>query len=56
MPGWNDLVNEIKYNIEYGLHCNDLTGREMEDNICSAMDRFAKRNNLPTIDWEATDD
>lgn len=53
MPGWNDLVSEIKYNIEYGFHCSDLSFREMEGNICDALDRFAERNGLPTIDWEA---
>lgn len=55
MPGWNDLVDEIKYNIKFGLHCDDMTKGEMEDNICFAFDRFAKRNGLPTIDWEDED-
>ena len=55
MPGWKDLIDEIKYNIQYGFHCNDLNYREMEENICCALDRFAERNGLPAIDWEEDD-
>lgn len=48
---WNELVESIKYDIEYGFHCNDLNHREMEENICSALERFAEANGLPEPDW-----
>lgn len=56
MVGWNELIKTLKYNFEYGFHCNDLSHGEMEDNICFALDKFAKANGLPEVDWESTDD
>lgn len=50
--GFNDLIKTIKYNFQYGFHCNDLNSREMEEDICCALDRFARLNGLPEIDWE----
>lgn len=54
--GWEEFVRKIKYNIEYGFHCNDLSFNDMEDDICFAIDKFAKENGLPPVDWEAQDE
>lgn len=53
---WSETIAKIKYAIEYGFHCNDLSHRDMEEEICSALDRLGKENGMPEIDWEATDD
>ena len=50
--GWEDAIKRVKYAIEYGLHCNDLTFGEIEDDICFAFDMLAKENGMPEIDWE----
>lgn len=50
--GWEEAVKRIKYNIEYGFHCNDLSYHDMEDDICFIFDKLAKDNGLPEIDWE----
>jgi hypothetical protein len=52
IEGFEEAVNHIKYAIRYGLHCNDLTFGEIEDEICFALDLIASKNNLPEIDWE----
>ena len=54
--GWEDAVKRIKYNIEYGFHCNDLSHNDMEDDICFIFDQLAKQNGLPEIDWEYHED
>lgn len=54
--GWEEFVRKIKYNIEYGFHCNDLSFNDMEDDICFAIDKLAKENGLPPVDWEAEED
>lgn len=51
--GWEEFVRKIKYNIEYGFHCNDLSFNDMEDDICFAIDHLAEQNGLPPVDWEA---
>jgi hypothetical protein len=55
ISGWEEFVRKIKYNIEYGFHCNDLSFNDMEDDICFAIDKLAKENGLPPVDWEARD-
>lgn len=56
MKGWEEFVRKIKYNLEYGFHCNDLSFNDMEDDICFAMDHLAEQNGLPPVDWEAEDE
>ena len=53
MKGWEEFVRKIKYNIECGFHCNDLSFNDMEDDICFAIDHLAEQNGLPPVDWEA---
>lgn len=53
MEGWDEFIEAIKYAIEYGLHCNDLSHGELEDDICFAIDELAKKNGMPEINWEA---
>lgn len=55
MEGWKEAIKRVKYAIEYGLHCNDLTFGEIEDEICFAFDMLAEKNGLEPIDWEADD-
>ena len=50
--GFNEAIKRVKYAIEYGLHCNDLTFGEIEEDICFAFDQLAKDNGEPEIDWE----
>ena len=52
IKGFNEAVKKIKYDIEYGFHCNDLSFGEMEDDICSIFDKLAKDNGEPEINWE----
>lgn len=52
IEGWKEAIDLVKYTIEYGLHCNDLTFGEIEDNVCFAFEQLAKKNGLPEIDWE----
>ena len=52
IEGFDEAVSHIKYEIRYGLHCNDLSFGEIEDEICFALDLIASKNNLPEIDWE----
>lgn len=49
---WNESLARVKRAIEYGLHCNDLNHRELEDEICFAFEQLAKFNGMPEIDWE----
>jgi hypothetical protein len=56
IDGWDDAIKVVKRAIEYGLHCNDLSFGELEDDICFAFDMLAKENGMPEIDWEAEDD
>ena len=52
MPEWNELIKTVKHAWEYGIHCNDMTLGEIEEDISSALDRFAKANGLPEVNWE----
>lgn len=48
---WYELIKTVHHAFEYGLHCNDMTFGEIEEDISSALDKFAKENNLPVHDW-----
>ena len=52
MEGWQELINQVKRVIEYGLHCNDMTYGEIEDDICFALEEYAKKNGLPEPEWD----
>ncbi len=54
--GFDEAVKRIKYNLEYGFHCNDLSHNDMEDDICFIFDKLAKDNGEPEIDWEYTEE
>ena len=56
IKGFDEAVNKIKYVIEYGFHCNDLTFGEMEDEICFVFDKLAKENGEHAINWEEADE
>ena len=49
---WEELCKRIHYVIAYFIHANDLSTSEAEEEICFAMDKFAKVNNLPVHDWD----
>jgi len=50
--GWYDLIKKVHHAFEYGLHCNDMNHKDVEHEISSAMDKFAKQNDLPVHVWE----
>lgn len=52
MPEWNELIKTVKHAWQYGIHCNDMTLGEIEEDISFALDRFAKANGLPEVNWE----
>lgn len=52
MNGWEELLKTVHHAFEYGLHCNDMTFGEIEDDISFALDKFAKENGLPVHDWD----
>ena len=54
--GWKEAVSRLKYNIEYFLHCNDLSKNDFEDDITFIFDKLAKDNGEPEIDWEYHDE
>lgn len=56
IKGFAEAVKRIKYNLEYGFHCNDLSFHDMEDDICFIFDKLAKDNGEPEIDWEYTEE
>lgn len=49
---WEELCKRLHYVIAYFIHANDLSTSEAEEEICFAMDKFAKVNNLPVHDWD----
>lgn len=53
MEGWDELIESLKYTIEYGLHCNDLSLREVESGICDAVDAFAEKNGIEPVNWDS---
>lgn len=52
MPEWDELIKTVKRTWANGIHANDLTLGEIEEDISCALDRFAKANGLPEINWE----
>lgn len=49
---WEKLCERIHYVIAYFIHANDLSTSEAEEEICFAMDQFAKKNGLPEHPWD----
>ena len=49
--GWYDLIKTIHHAIQYGLHCNDMNHKEVEQEIVSSLDMFAKKNDLQVHAW-----
>lgn len=56
IKGFDEAVKKIKYDIEYGFHCNDLTFGEFEDDLVFIFDKLAKENGEPAINLEAEDE
>lgn len=56
MPEWDELIKTVKHAWQYGIHCNDMTLGEIEEDVSSALDRFAKANGLPEVNWEEEND
>lgn len=54
--GFDEAVKKIKYDIEYALHCNDLSFGEFEDDLVYIFNKLAKENGEPEINWEEDDD
>ena len=52
MPEWDELIKTVKRTWANGIHANDLTLGEIEEDISCALDRFAKANGLPEINWD----
>ena len=50
---WNDLCKTVHHAFHYGLHCNDMTHGEVEDDISFALSLFASTYHLPEHDWDA---
>lgn len=53
---WKELIRVVKHAWEYGIHSNDMTLGEIEEDISVALDKFAKSRGLPKIDWEEADE
>lgn len=49
---WEELCKRLHYVIAYFIHANDLSTSEAEEEICFAMDQFAKKNGLPEHPWD----
>ena len=49
---WEALCKRLHYVIAYFIHANDLSTSEAEEEICFAMDEFAKKNGLPEHPWD----
>lgn len=49
---WSELVKKVHYVIAYFIHSNDLSTSEAEEEICFAMDEFAKKCGLPEHPWD----
>ena len=52
MNGWEELIKTVHHAFEYGLHCNDMTYEEVEEDIAFALNRFATKNGLPEHPWD----
>lgn len=53
---WKELISVVKHAWEYGIHSNDMTLGEIEEDISCALNRFAKEMNLPQVNWEEEND
>ena len=53
---WAELIRVVKHAWEYGIHSNDMTLGEIEEDISFALDKFANSQGLPKINWEEDDD
>lgn len=49
---WEELCKRLHYVIAYFIHANDLSTSEAEEEICFAMEQFAKKNGLPEHPWD----
>lgn len=49
--GWYDLIKTLHHAIQYGLHCNDMNHKEVEQEIVYSLDMFAKKNDLQVHAW-----
>lgn len=49
---WQELINTVRRCWEYGIHANDLTLGEIEEDISFALSRFAEATGLPVPDWD----
>lgn len=49
---WDELIAVVRHAWEYGIHSNDMTLGEIEEDISGALNRFAKAMNLPQVNWE----
>lgn len=52
MEGWDEFIERVKYVIDYGCHCSDMTQGEIEENLCFAVDQLAEKNGLPEVNWK----
>ena len=52
IEGWEEAVKRIKYAVNYGLYANDLSLREVADDVMFSMDKLAELNGMPEINWE----
>lgn len=43
----------VHHAFEYGLHCNDMSHGEVEEDIAFAIDEFGKTAGFPEYDWDA---
>ncbi len=50
---WTQLIHTVRRCWEYGIHANDLTLAEIEEDISLALSRFAEANGLTVPDWDA---
>lgn len=53
---WDELIAVVRHAWEYGIHSNDMTLGEIEEDISCALNRFAKAMNLPQVNWEEEND
>lgn len=52
MNGWDELIKKVMWVIEGTCHMNDLSTSETEEDLCFALEQFAKKNNLPVPEWD----
>jgi hypothetical protein len=52
---WNKLIQAMLKVKDYGLHANDMTLGEIEEELEFAIDAVAKANDMPTVDWDNTE-